>query len=166
MKTSQNSSKTELHKLKSISEIYVRTLEDIHESLVVSETKVRNACSARNHVRVVNMSFHNHVLAFANLVVQVACFAFMSDTGDELGKSLVAYAENESLNHTTKSSLKEFVESFSGVQDFRDVQVGIFCSSFALSDIFCLKKWRYNCLNRKLVQRRVEVDNTTTTRFS
>ena len=65
----------------------------------------------------------------------------MSDTGDELGKSLVAYAENESLNHTTKSSLKEFVESFSGVQDFRDVQVGIFCfcSSFALSDIFCLK---------------------------
>ena len=44
-------------------------------------------------------------------------------TGDELGKSLVAYAENESLNHTTKTSLKEFVESFSGVQDFRDVQV-------------------------------------------
>ena len=45
------------------------------------------------------------------------------ETGDELGRSLVNYADHESLNHTTKTALKEFVENFSAVQDFREIQV-------------------------------------------
>ena len=43
--------------------------------------------------------------------------------GDEVAKSVMTYAENESHNPTTQTSLVQFAANFAAVQDYRDAEV-------------------------------------------
>lgn len=43
--------------------------------------------------------------------------------GDEVARSVMRYAEQETLNHTTKAALRDFSENFAAVQDYRESEV-------------------------------------------
>jgi hypothetical protein len=46
-------------------------------------------------------------------------------SGDEICRAVRDYSDQEHLNHTTKHALKDFSEYMSGIQDYRESQVGI-----------------------------------------
>ncbi|CAH1779560.1 unnamed protein product [Owenia fusiformis] len=60
------------------------------------------------------MCFHFGALARKN--------AKLRDKGDEVAKHILTYAENESLNHSSRHALTKFSENLAAVQDYRNAQ--------------------------------------------
>ena len=58
-----------------------------------------------------------------NRNVKDATIICMLFSGDQVSRSVLTYAESESINTTTKAALTDFAANFSAIQDYREAEV-------------------------------------------